>query len=346
MNDVEITQDDVRAARHGYYASLSYADEKIGEVLAAFEACGLAENSVVLFLSDHGDFLGEHGLFYKMSFREHARARSGSWSRLRDASTPGASASLCRCSMCSPTSADIARPGLADELASPVDGRSLLPAARGRRGSRRTVSRSASTWPRACSASMVIDPARPLSLDPHGEPISDQLLRRRQRFSSKLRQRRRRAPSTEPLVDAFPRGGSQSAGPRADRRRASARARRARLAVFRALQQGAPYPWDFPSRRGPASNHAHLATRWTSRCATSSPAFHARSARSPAVCRTFGSPLELEDLVLEPPREGEVDVRLVSPPSICHSDIALLDGASGAAICRPSTAMRSLCPGP
>ena len=72
MGDVEITEDDVRASRHGYYASLSYVDEKIGEVLAAFEACGLAEDAVVIFTSDHGDFLGEHGLFYKMSFREHA----------------------------------------------------------------------------------------------------------------------------------------------------------------------------------------------------------------------------------------------------------------------------------
>ena len=47
-----------------------------------------------------------------------------------------------------------------------------------------------------------------------------------------------------------------------------------------------------------------------------------------AVCRAFGSPLEIEDLVLEPPREGEVDVRLVAC-AICHSDIALLDGAWG-----------------
>ena len=47
-----------------------------------------------------------------------------------------------------------------------------------------------------------------------------------------------------------------------------------------------------------------------------------------AVCRAFGSPLELEDLVLEPPRDGEVDVRLVAA-AICHSDIALLDGAWG-----------------
>ncbi len=40
MDDVAITDDDVRAARHGYYASLSYVDERIGEVLAAFARAG------------------------------------------------------------------------------------------------------------------------------------------------------------------------------------------------------------------------------------------------------------------------------------------------------------------
>ena len=38
MDEVEISEDDVRAARHGYYASLSYVDERIGEVLAALHA--------------------------------------------------------------------------------------------------------------------------------------------------------------------------------------------------------------------------------------------------------------------------------------------------------------------
>ncbi len=71
MGDFEITEDDVRSSRHGYYASLAYVDEKIGEVLTALEACGLADDTVVFFTSDHGEFLGEHGLFYKMSFREH-----------------------------------------------------------------------------------------------------------------------------------------------------------------------------------------------------------------------------------------------------------------------------------
>ncbi len=66
----EITPGHVRAARRGYFASISYVDEKIGEILATLESCGFAEDTIVVFLSDHGDMLGERGLWFKMSFRE------------------------------------------------------------------------------------------------------------------------------------------------------------------------------------------------------------------------------------------------------------------------------------
>ena len=47
-----------------------------------------------------------------------------------------------------------------------------------------------------------------------------------------------------------------------------------------------------------------------------------------AVCRAFGAPLELEELVLAPPQQGEVRV-LVEACAICHSDVSLVDGAWG-----------------
>jgi choline-sulfatase len=55
-------------ARRAYFAAVSYADERVGEVLAALEACGHADDTVVVFTADHGELLGEHGLWYKMSF--------------------------------------------------------------------------------------------------------------------------------------------------------------------------------------------------------------------------------------------------------------------------------------
>jgi choline-sulfatase len=65
-----LTPDDVRRARRGYFASVSYVDDRIGEILDALDRAGLAEDTVVAFLSDHGDMLGERGLWFKMSFYE------------------------------------------------------------------------------------------------------------------------------------------------------------------------------------------------------------------------------------------------------------------------------------
>ena len=58
----------VRNARHAYYGSVSYLDERVGEVLDALERAKLADETVVMVLADHGDMLGERGLWYKMSF--------------------------------------------------------------------------------------------------------------------------------------------------------------------------------------------------------------------------------------------------------------------------------------
>jgi choline-sulfatase len=63
-----ITEDHIRRARRGYFANISYIDDKIGEILAVLEAT--RQEAVVVFLSDHGDMLGERGLWFKMSFRE------------------------------------------------------------------------------------------------------------------------------------------------------------------------------------------------------------------------------------------------------------------------------------
>ncbi len=52
---------------HGYYASVSYMDALIGEVLQSLDDLGLRENTTVILWSDHGFFLGEHGFWCKHS---------------------------------------------------------------------------------------------------------------------------------------------------------------------------------------------------------------------------------------------------------------------------------------
>jgi len=65
-----ITDEHIRSARHAYLANISYLDDKLGELLDVLDDCDLASNTVVVLCADHGDMLGERGLWYKMGFYE------------------------------------------------------------------------------------------------------------------------------------------------------------------------------------------------------------------------------------------------------------------------------------
>ncbi|MCA9193413.1 MAG: sulfatase [Planctomycetales bacterium] len=62
-----IDDSSVKSLRRGYYAAISYVDAQIGKVLDELERLGLRENTIVVFWSDHGYHLGEHGLWAKTS---------------------------------------------------------------------------------------------------------------------------------------------------------------------------------------------------------------------------------------------------------------------------------------
>lgn len=69
-----MTDQERRQALQAYYASTSFMDAQVGRVLDALEKHGLADNTIVVFTSDHGYHMGEHGLYQKMSlFEESAR---------------------------------------------------------------------------------------------------------------------------------------------------------------------------------------------------------------------------------------------------------------------------------
>jgi choline-sulfatase len=67
-----VSQAQVHAARRAYYGAVSYVDDQIGVMLQALGDARLADDTIVLVLADHGDMLGERGLWYKMSFFEPA----------------------------------------------------------------------------------------------------------------------------------------------------------------------------------------------------------------------------------------------------------------------------------
>ena len=125
---VAVNDDDLRRARRGYYANVSYFDSKVGEIVRTVEETGQLDNTIFIVTSDHGDMLGERGLWYKMSFFDHS-ARvplviAGPGIAAGTAESPCSLVDLL------PTMLDFA--GAADmPLGQPVDGRSLAPMARG-----------------------------------------------------------------------------------------------------------------------------------------------------------------------------------------------------------------------
>ena len=69
-----ITSEQAKECKLAYYASISFVDAQIGKLLTALEDLGLSDNTIVVFWSDHGYHLGEHGLWFKQScFEESAK---------------------------------------------------------------------------------------------------------------------------------------------------------------------------------------------------------------------------------------------------------------------------------
>ncbi len=62
--------DELRGARHGYYAMVSEVDFYVGRILSELEDLGLANRTIVVFTSDHGEWLGEH-LRYGKGYPAH-----------------------------------------------------------------------------------------------------------------------------------------------------------------------------------------------------------------------------------------------------------------------------------
>ncbi len=61
----QLTPDEYREAIAHYWGYCTMQDDLLGMVLDALEATGQAENTLVIFTSDHGDYAGAHGLFMK-----------------------------------------------------------------------------------------------------------------------------------------------------------------------------------------------------------------------------------------------------------------------------------------
>ena len=127
--DVSVTDEQTANARRAYYANTTYVDSKIGEIVQTLEEAELLDDTIVVFTGDHGDMLGERGLWYKMSTLDHSMrvplVMAG------PGIVHGISPEPCSLVDMLPTMLDWAAPGDWPTLGMDLDGRSLVAAAAG-----------------------------------------------------------------------------------------------------------------------------------------------------------------------------------------------------------------------
>jgi choline-sulfatase len=122
----QITPEQVRAALRAYRGEISYVDNHIARLLDVLRSTGRLDDTVVVLTSDHGDMLGERGLWYKMSFFEGSArvpfivCAPGRFAPARVA-TPVSTADLL------PTLLSIVSDGDGPDPVGPLDGRDLHP---------------------------------------------------------------------------------------------------------------------------------------------------------------------------------------------------------------------------
>jgi choline-sulfatase len=126
MDSTPISPRQTRDARHAYYGAVSYVDEQIGKIRRTLEQTGQADNTIIIVLADHGDMLGERGLWYKMNFFENA-CRVPLIVHAPDRFQPRRVAASVSLADIVPTLVDMAFGGAPPAYPDALDGRSLLP---------------------------------------------------------------------------------------------------------------------------------------------------------------------------------------------------------------------------
>ena len=130
----EVSSEQIRNARHAYLANCSYVDDQVSRLLDTLATHDMESDTIVIFTADHGDMLGERGLWYKMSFFE-ASARVPLIVRAPGRYEPRRVKTLSSLLDITPTLIELAGANIADEL----DGHSLVPQLEGTEDHERVI---------------------------------------------------------------------------------------------------------------------------------------------------------------------------------------------------------------
>ena len=125
QDEFDITEKQLRSARHAYFAMTSYFDKLVGDLVDVLKTTDQMNNTYIFVISDHGDMIGERGMWFKFNpFEGSVRVPMiGMGPRL----SPGhVESALTTLADLLPTFVDIATDGKPGPYAGPVDGRSLF----------------------------------------------------------------------------------------------------------------------------------------------------------------------------------------------------------------------------
>jgi choline-sulfatase len=246
MDSQPVTEAQIRAARHAYYGEISYCDDNLGRLVRALEDCGLRDDTIVIFLGDHGEMLGDRGLWYKMSFFEGA-ARVPLIVNAPGRFAPRRVAECVSLLDVTPTLVDLAG-GDSLTLGASVDGRSLVPHLKGDKGHDEAIGEYLAE---GAIAPIVMIRRRDYKFI-HSPADPDQLydVKRDPGERDNLAAR----PEQAERVDEFRREVARRWNPRALDTEVRASQARRRL-VDAALNTGAPRSWDFQPIRDASKSY-------------------------------------------------------------------------------------------
>ena len=237
-DDWDITEEQIRSALRAYRGAISYVDDHIARLLDVLRATGRLDDTVVVVTSDHGDMLGERGLWYKMSFFEGSArvplviSSPGRFAPAR-IQTPVSTLDLL------PTLVALANDGDTSEIVGELDGRNLHPMLVGQSTDRDPVlaeylaegAAAPIVMVRQGDLKLVHSPADPDQLyDLSVDPLERDNLVGHPAY-------------TERYAKLLSQVGARWDLAELDRRVRDSQQRRA--AVVEALASGAPEPWDY-----------------------------------------------------------------------------------------------------